>query len=113
MAEWKGGGNSDDNGDTEHTAGTTIRECDHVRRRAEEVNASLMVKAALFYADYGLVDSIDPGWIQSAFDTLTEIFDWMGMQNNIRKNVGVVCRPCRADGVWADEAYTRQMTGAC
>ena len=43
------------------------------------------------------------------FDTLTGIFDRVGLQKNVRKTVGMVCRPCWAAGVRADEAYTRGM----
>ena len=42
---------------------------------------------------------------------LTGILDWVGLRTNVRKNVGMVCTPCRADGVRADEAYIRQMKG--
>ena len=50
-------------------------------------------------------------WIQLAFDTLAGIFDWVGLQTNIRKVVRMVCRPCRAAGVCSYKAYTRQMIG--
>ena len=45
------------------------------------------------------------------FDTLTGLFDQVGLQTNIRKIVGMVCRSCRAADVHSDEAYTRQMIG--
>ena len=70
-----------------------------------------MVKVDFFYADKGLVDSTDPGWLQSAFDTLTGIFDRVGLRTNVLKTVGMVCRPCRAAGVRANEAYTQSMKG--
>ena len=43
---------------------------------------------------------------------LMGIFDRVGMKTNVRKTVGMVCHPCRAVGVQADEAYTRRITGA-
>ena len=49
------------------------------RRRAEEGNERLMVKATLFYADDGLVASIYLGWLQSEFDTLKGVFDLVGI----------------------------------
>ena len=58
-----------------------------------------------------MVVSTYPGWLQSAFDTLMGIFDWVGLRTNVRKTVEMVCRPFRAAGVQADEAYTRRMTG--
>ena len=52
------------------------------------------MKTAFFYADNGMVASIDPGWLQSDFDTLRGIFDWVGLQTNVCKTVGMVCIPC-------------------
>ena len=71
----------------------------------------MMVKAALFYADNGLVDSTDPGWLRSAVGTMRGILDWVGLRTNIRKTVGMVCKPFREAGVWADKAYKWRMTG--
>ena len=62
-----------------------------------------MVKVELFYADEGLVASTDPGWLQSEFDTLTGLFDQVGLRTNVRKTMGMVCRTCWAAGVRADE----------
>ena len=75
------------------------------------MNASLMVKEALFYAGNRLVDSTDPGWTQSVFDTPAGIFDQVGLQKNARKTIIMVYRPCGEAGVWSDEAYTWRMTG--
>ena len=58
-----------------------------------------------------MLASTDLGWIQSEFDTLTGMFDWVGLQTNIRKTVCMVCRPCQAAGVRAYEAYTQRMAG--
>ena len=71
----------------------------------------MKVKAALFYADDGLVASTYLGWTQSVFETLTGLFDQVGLQKNVHKTMGMVCRPFRTARVRADEAYTRQMTG--
>ena len=75
------------------TAGRTIWEQDDGRQRADEGHISLTVSVALFYADDGLVDSTDLGLIQSAFDTLTGIFNRVGVRTTARNTVGVVCRP--------------------
>ena len=69
------------------------------------------MKVAFFYANDGMVASTYPGWIQSAFDMLTGLFDRVGLRMNVRKTVGVVCRTFRASGVRADEAYTQSMKG--
>ena len=68
-------------------------------------------KASFFYADDGLEASADPGWLQSAFDMLTGIFDRVGLWKKFCKTVGIVCRPCQADRLQEGEAYTQQMTG--
>ena len=69
------------------------------------------MKAEFFYADDGLVASTDPGWIQSVFDTLTGLFEQVGLQINVKKNVRIVCKLCQAAEIWSDEAYTRKNTG--
>ena len=53
-----------------------------------------------------MVTSTDLGWIQSAFNMLMGIYDWVGLKTNIRKRVGVVCGSLQASNVQADEAYT-------
>ena len=68
------------------------------------------MKAELFYADDEMVASTDSGWLQSAFDMLTGIFDRVCLRTNIRKTVGMVCRPFWEAVVQADDAYTRRMT---
>ena len=45
---------------------------------------------ALFYTDNGMVDSSDPRWIQSAFNTLVGLFDRVGLRKNFRKTFGMV-----------------------
>ena len=59
-----------------------------------------------------MVASTNPGWIQTVFNTLTGLFDQVGLKNNFRKTVWMVCHPFHSAGVRADEAYTRRMTGA-
>ena len=79
VAERGRGSSSDDNGDASQTAGRKIRERDDVRRQAEEGHERLMVKAEFFYVENRMVDSTDPGWLQSEFDTLTGIFYRVGI----------------------------------
>ena len=52
----------------------------------------------LFYADYGMLVPSDPGWLQGAFNTLVGIFDQVGLQENVRKTVGMVYRPFQSAG---------------
>ena len=63
------------------------------------------------YADDKMVESTDPEWLQLKFNMLTGLFDRVGLQTNVRKTVGMVCRKFWAAGVRVDEAYTRRMTG--
>ena len=110
VAEQVEGGSSNDD-DVEQPTGKEIRERDDGVRRAEEGHARLKAKAEFFYTDNRMVASTSLGWLQTAFDTMTGIFRQMGLRTNVRKTVGMVCQPCRADGVRADEAYTRRMEG--
>ena len=66
-----------------HPARQTIRACDDGKRWAEGGNTWLKVMAALFYADNRMVASTRLVWIQTAFDTLTGLFDWVGLNTNI------------------------------
>ena len=59
-----------------------------------------------------MLASTDLGWLQTAFDTLTGLFERVGFKTNVRKIVGMVYHPCRATGVQPDESYNRWMTGA-
>ena len=69
-------------------------------------------QAALFYADDGMVESLDPGWIQGAFNTLLGLFDRVGLRTNVGKTVGMVCHPCQAAGNLTTEAYGRRVRGS-
>ena len=89
-----------------------IREHDEGQQRTEDGHTRLRVKAEFFYADDGMVASTNPGWLQTAFDTLTGLFDRVGLKTNVQKTVGMVCHPCRAEGVQAEKAYTWRITGA-
>ena len=73
------GESSCDKGDGAHTAGRTIRDQDDENKWKEEGHQWLTVKAEIFYDNDGVVASTDPGWIQSAFDFLTGLFDRVGL----------------------------------
>ena len=68
-------------------------------------------QTALFYADYGMVASSYPGWLQGAFNTLVSLFDRLGLRTNVGKTVGMVCHTWQAAGNLAMEAYGRRVTG--
>ena len=52
---------------------------------------------ALFYVDGGMVTLPDPRWLHGAFSTLVRLFDRVGLNMNVGKTVGMVCRPCQAE----------------
>ena len=55
--------------------------------------------------------SPDLVWLQEYFDTLTGLFNSLGLRNNSRKMVGMIYHPCRAPGNHPEAAYKRQMNG--
>ena len=108
VAERSGGGSS--NNEVSQPAGRMIRASKDRQWRMEEGHTRLKVKALFFYTDGRMVASIDPGWLNNAFNTLTGIYDQVELRTNVKKTVGMVCHPCRAVRVRPDEAYIRQMT---
>ena len=65
----------------------------------------------LFYANDRMVASLDPVWLQGAFNALVGLFDRVGLQTNVGKTVGMVCHPCQAAGNITTAAYGRRITG--
>ena len=58
-----------------------------------------------------MVALYDPHWLQGAFNTLVGILDRVGLRENVRKTVGMVCHPCQAAGNLSEAAYGRRVTG--
>ena len=58
-----------------------------------------------------MVASLDPAWIQGAFNALLGLFDRVILQKNVRKTVGMVCHPFQAAGNKTQTAYRRRLTG--
>ena len=71
----------------------------------------MLHRTAFFYAYYGLVALMHLLWLQGVFDTLTGLFDRVGIWKNARKKVGMLCHPCRVVGTYLDAAYKRRMAG--
>ena len=86
-----------------------LRARNNRRRQTEE---ELKAREDILIADYGMVASTYPGWIQTVFDTMAGLFDQVGLKMNVRKTVGMVCHTFRAARIRADKAYNRMMTGA-
>ena len=53
----------------------------------------------------------DPLWLQWVFDAPVSLFEWVGLQTNVRKTVSMVWRPCQAAGTQSVAAYGKKMTG--
>ena len=58
-----------------------------------ETGREVRHRAALFYADDGMVASSDPAWLQGAFTALVGLFDRVGLRTNAGKTVSMVCHP--------------------
>ena len=97
VAEIAGGDSSKD--EAEHPEGRTIRASNNGKWRTEEGHTRLKVKELFLYADKRMVASTNLGWIQTAFDILTGLFDRVGLKTNVRKIVGMACHPCQAGRV--------------
>ena len=67
---------------------------------------------ALFYANNGMVVSLDIAWLQGAFTALVDIFDRVVLMTDVGKTVSMVCHPWQSgDGNRIEEAYGRRVTG--
>ena len=107
MSEGAGRYNGSGN-EAAHPARWTIRSHNDAQRQTKE---ALKVQEEIFYEDDGMVASTNPGCLQTVFDTMTELFDRVGLKTNVWETVGMVCHPCRVARERADKAYTRQMKG--
>ena len=65
----------------------------------------------MFYADDSMISSLDPVWLQGAFNALVGLFDRVGLQTNVGNTIGMVCHPCQAAGSLTTVAYGRRITG--
>ena len=108
LAAERAGGDSRNN-NTAKPAGRMIRESDKRQRRTEEGHTRLKVKEYFFHAEGGMVASTDPGWLHSALNMPTLLFDQLGLKK-FKKTVGMVCHPCRKARVRSGKAYIWRMT---
>ena len=58
-----------------------------------------------------MVALLDPRWLQGEFNTLVGLFDRVGLRNNVRKTVGMVCRPCQVADNQPEATYGRRILG--
>ena len=59
-----------------------------------------------------MVVSSDPGWLQGAFSTLSELFYWLCLRKNSGKTVGMVFCLCQAAGNQLVATHERRLKGA-
>ena len=71
----------------------------------------MLCRADFLYADDGLVTSNDPDWLQVGFDSLTGLFNRVGIQTNVSKTVRILCHPCDAVVTHLEAYYKQRMTG--
>ena len=45
----------------------------------------------------------EPEWLYGAFNTLTGLFERVGIRKNVGKTVNMICRPCRAVGTQSEQ----------
>ena len=67
--------------------------------------------AAFFYTNYGLFALTDPVWLHGAFETLTSLFDRVGLRKKSGKTFGMIYCPCHSVGTQLESAYEWRMTG--
>ena len=51
-------------------------------------------RAAFLCSDYGLIASTQSEWLQGLFYDLTGMFYRVGLRENMRKSVRMICQPC-------------------
>lgn len=75
------------------------------------LGANLLDRTALFYADDGMLGSTDPEWLQGAFDTLSGLFERVGLRTNEDKTKAMVCTPGSIRSQVSQQAYKRRWDG--
>ena len=58
-----------------------------------------------------MVASLDPVWLQGAFNALVGLFNRVDLQTNAGKIVGMVCHTFQVAGKLTTAAYGRRITG--
>ena len=56
----------------------------------DRLGKEVLYRTALFYMEYILVASTDPEWMQGVFETLTGLFERLGLRTNTSKTVGML-----------------------
>jgi hypothetical protein len=64
-----------------------------------------------FFVDNGLVAARCPEWLQSSFDILINLFEWIGLWTNAKKTKVMTCLPGKIRVAQMEEEYASQQTG--
>ena len=64
---------------------------------------------ACFYTDNSLIALRDPDFLQQAFDTLTDLFDWVGLKTNTTKTETMTFLPGIIRTCLSEDSYRKQM----
>ena len=68
-------------------------------------------RAAFFYADYGMVSSTEPFFMQGVFGTLTRFFDRLGFRKHFGNKFGILCCSFHTVGTQSEATYEWRITG--
>ena len=58
-----------------------------------------------------LVASTDPVWLQVVFDTLTGLFERVGLRTYVKNTVSMICFSFHGVSTQSEGSYERHMTG--
>ncbi len=64
-----------------------------------------------FFVDDGLVAARCPEWLQSSFNILITLFEWIGLWMNAKKTKVMMCLPGKIRVAQTEEEYASQQTG--
>ena len=75
------------------------------------VEENITHRAALFYADDGLIASPDKEWLQQSFTVLVDLFARVGLRTNTDKTKVMVMLPASIRTYYSEHAYKRKLGG--
>ena len=77
----------------------------------DEWGREVQHRSTFYYADYGLVESTNLLWLQGAFNTLTGMFERVGLWKKVGKTARMIFCPCQVEGTQLETSYERQVMG--
>ncbi len=64
-----------------------------------------------YFVDDGLVATRCPEWLQTSFNILITLFEWIGLRTNAEKMKVMTCLPGKIQVAQTEEEYASQQTG--